>query len=202
MGVGTAMLIRLLASLLCGCWWTAEFARSSLREKPRVSDSDIIDSNIIDSDKGTSRLWDVSHLIAVFGIAVGFTNLGQVRTGTRFMGATGLALMLAGIILRSSAIATLGDYFTGKVRILSEHRLVRSGVYRYARHPAYSGALVAYLGLGLSFANWISFVLIFFPVLLAALRRIRVEEEALRQAFGKEYVEYSEKTKRLLPGIY
>lgn len=45
-------------------------------------------------------------------------------------------------------------------------------------------------------------MLIFFPVLFAALRRIQVEEEALRHAFGKEYVEYSDETKRLLPGIY
>ena len=185
------MLIRLLASVLCALWWIAEFTRS-LREKQPFSDS----------DRGTSRLWDTSHLIAVIGIAVGFTALGHLRTEERFIGLSGLALMLAGIVLRWSAITTLANYFTGKVQILDEHRLVRSGVYRHVRHPAYSGALLAYLGLGLSFVNWISFVLIFFPVLFAALRRIHVEEEVLRQAFGKDYAEYSDKTKRLLPWIY
>ena len=51
-------------------------------------------------------------------------------------------------------------------------------------------------------ANWISFFLIFFPVLLAALYRIRVEERVLKEAFGDEYDDYSRSTKRLVPGIY
>ena len=57
-------------------------------------------------------------------------------------------------------------------------------------------------GLGVSFVNWITFVLVFFPVLFAALRRMQVEEEALRLAFSKDYAECTNKTKRLLPGIY
>jgi hypothetical protein len=62
---GPAVLIPLVASILCACWWTAEFTRSSLRDKEPVSDS----------DKGTSRLWDARHLIAVIGMAVGFTHI-------------------------------------------------------------------------------------------------------------------------------
>ena len=186
------MLIRLLALMLCASWWIAEFTRSSLRDNEPVDDS----------DKGTSRLWDASHLIAVIGLAVGFTHLGYVPTAERFISVSGLALLVVGIVLRWRAIATLGRYFTGKVQILNEHRLVRSGVYRYVRHPSYLGALMAYFGLGVSFANWITFVLVFFPVLFAALRRMQVEEEALRQAFGKDYAEYMSKAKRLLPKIY
>jgi protein-S-isoprenylcysteine O-methyltransferase Ste14 len=186
------MTIRLLASIVCACWWVAEFTRSRLRDKKPLRDS----------DRGTSRLWDASHLLAVIGIVVGFTPLGQVRTGERYIEVSGLLLMFAGIILRGFAIFTLGKYFTGKVQILTEHRLVRDGLYRHIRHPAYTGALVAHLGLGLAFANWISFLLIFCPVLFAALRRIQVEEEVLREAFGREYTEYANKTKRLLPGIY
>jgi protein-S-isoprenylcysteine O-methyltransferase Ste14 len=36
----------------------------------------------------------------------------------------------------------------------------------------------------------------------ALLYRIHVEEMALTEAFGEEYLEYSRTTKRLLPGIY
>ena len=120
------MLIRLLALMLCASWWVTEFTRSLLRDKEPVDDS----------DKGTSRLWDASHLIALIGFAVGFTHLGYVPTADRFIGVSGLALTVAGIVLRWRAIATLGRYFTGKVQILKEHRLVRGGVYRYVRHPA------------------------------------------------------------------
>jgi protein-S-isoprenylcysteine O-methyltransferase len=186
------VLIRLLALILCASWWIAEFIRSSLRDNEPVDDL----------DKGTSRLWDASHLIAAIGFAVGFTHLGYVPTAERFIGVNGLALMAVGIVLRGCAIVTLGRYFTGKVQIVNEHHLVRSGVYRYIRHPSYLGALIAYFGLGVSFANWITFVLVFFPVLFAALRRMRVEEEALGQAFGKQYADYINTTNRLLPKIY
>jgi protein-S-isoprenylcysteine O-methyltransferase Ste14 len=36
----------------------------------------------------------------------------------------------------------------------------------------------------------------------ALMYRIHVEERALTEAFGNEYVDYSRVTKRLLPGIY
>lgn len=32
--------------------------------------------------------------------------------------------------------------------------------------------------------------------------RMRVEERALREAFGEEYVTYSRGTKRQIPGLY
>jgi len=76
---------------------------------------------------------------------------------------------------------------------------VKAGRYQHVRHPAYAGSLLAYLGMGLAFANC---VFIFFPVLLAALYRIRVEERVLKEAFGDEYGNYSRSTKRLVPRIY
>jgi len=36
----------------------------------------------------------------------------------------------------------------------------------------------------------------------ALLYRIHVEEMALTEAFGEDYLEYSRVTRRLLPGIY
>ncbi len=67
--------------------------------------------------------------------------------------------MIAGIIIRWTAIYTLDKYFTGTVLIKEDHRLIRNGLYKYLRHPAYTGALMAHLGLGLSFANWVSLFL-------------------------------------------
>jgi len=65
-------------------------------------------TRLSDSDKSTSQLWDASHLIAVIGMAVGFTQIGHVQTTEQFSGFGGLVLMLAGIALRWRAITTLG----------------------------------------------------------------------------------------------
>jgi protein-S-isoprenylcysteine O-methyltransferase Ste14 len=110
--------------------------------------------------------------------------------------------LLLGIIIRWTAIDTLRKFFTGTVLIKQDHRLIQSGMYRHLRHPAYTGALLAHLGLGLSFSNWISLGLGVAPLSAAALYRMHVEERALSEAFGEAYVSYSRSTKRLIPKLY
>lgn len=75
-------------------------------------------------------------------------------------------------------------------------------LYKHLRHPAYTGALIAHLGLGLSFSNWFSLALSVVPYLVAVMYRIHVEEQALSEAFGEEYRDYSKGTKRLIPKLY
>ena len=70
------------------------------------------------------------------------------------------------------------------------------------RHPAYTGALLAHLGLGLSFANGFSLAFSTIPFLVAAFYRMHVEDHALFNAFGDEYAKYASSTKRLIPKLY
>jgi protein-S-isoprenylcysteine O-methyltransferase len=96
----------------------------------------------------------------------------------------------------------LGRFFTVNVAIAADHRLIDSGPYRFIRHPSYAGALMAFLGLGLTIGNWVSLGLLLAPTLMVFQRRMDVEESALIQAFGTRYQDYMRRTKRLLPGIY
>jgi len=113
-----------------------------------------------------------------------------------------LALYAAGLALRWSAIIHLGRFFTVDVAIAEGHRVIDTGPYRFVRHPSYTGALLAFAGLGLLTGNAISLALFLAPITTAYLYRIRVEEAALRQAIGEPYVKYSARTARLLPGIF
>jgi protein-S-isoprenylcysteine O-methyltransferase Ste14 len=58
--------------------------------------------------------------------------------------------MLAGIALRQWSIRVLGRFFSTTVQVTSDQRIVTNGPYSVVRHPAYSGALLTLLGLGLS----------------------------------------------------
>jgi len=129
-------------------------------------------------------------------------GVGRIEAGVDLLGPIGLALLVTGIVIRFSAIHTLGTYFTSTVVIKNDHQLVRHGLYKYLRHPAYTGALLAHLGLGLSFSNWFSLGFSTIPYLVAAFYRMSVEDEALRAAFGEEYAHYAETTKRLIPKLY
>ena len=127
---------------------------------------------------------------------------------TRFPGNSSLytaiaaILILAGIGLRWWAIVTLGRFFSVDIALQEQHRVVQEGPYRWIRHPAYTGLLIIFLGMGIAFGNWVSLIPIVLPITTLFLCRIGVDESALFEEIGAAYLEYRKKTKRLLPGIF
>lgn len=111
-------------------------------------------------------------------------------------------LFLIGIALRWWAIIHLGRFFTVNVAIAADHRIVDDGPYKYVRHPSYTGALIAFIGLGIMLFNWLAAVVLVLPILFAFLWRVAIEERALLAAFGADYAAYRGRTKQLLPFIY
>jgi protein-S-isoprenylcysteine O-methyltransferase Ste14 len=186
------MMIPILATIVRALWIIVEYPYlRRFKVKP-----------LKNWDRNSAKLWDIANAIEPVGMLLGFTSIGRIHFRTTLIGSLGLALLLGGIIIRWSAVYTLGKYFTGTVVIKNDHRLIRSGLYKHLRHPAYTGALVAHLGLGLSFSNWFSLVLSCVPFLVAASYRIHVEERALEETFSEEYVTYAKSTKRLIPKLF
>jgi protein-S-isoprenylcysteine O-methyltransferase len=111
-------------------------------------------------------------------------------------------LTLAGLALRWYAIIYLGRFFTVNVAIAADHQLIDTGPYRRLRHPAYTGALLAFLGLALCAQNWASLAVIVIGTTAAFSYRMQVEEVALTGAFGDRYRQYMQRTWRLVPGLY
>ncbi|SHM46115.1 isoprenylcysteine carboxylmethyltransferase family protein [Chitinophaga sp. CF418] len=114
----------------------------------------------------------------------------------------GLGLIVAGMLFRFTAIYTLGRYFTVDVAIRADHKIVKSGMYRYLRHPSYLGMLISFFGNALAFNSWIAVLIGFLPVLGAVLYRMKIEEELLISNFGQEYLDYKKGTWRLIPFVY
>lgn len=114
----------------------------------------------------------------------------------------GEILMVTGIFFRWIIIQSLGKFFTVDVSIKEDHQIKKEGFYRWVRHPSYSFALLTFFGFGLFLNNWVSLLIAFVPTFLAFLYRIKVEEKVLIQQFGTEYLEYKEKTKKLIPFIF
>ena len=115
----------------------------------------------------------------------------------------GIALTVAGIAVRQWSISTLGHLFTRQVRIQEGHTVVTTGPYRLVRHPSYAAGLLSDFGFGLALGNWLSIVLLVAPILAVMIRRIGVEEEALRDGLGEGvYDQYAAGRARLIPGIW
>ena len=153
-------------------------------------------------DRHSAKLWDAANLIEVVGMILGFAGIGRIHVETNVIAGIGLSLLIIGFGVRGAAIIGLGKYFTGTVLIKHDHRLIRSGLYKYVRHPAYAGTLLAHLGLGLSFSNWFTLGFSSIPFIAAALYRMHVEERALQEAFGADYHDYARTAKRLIPKLY
>ena len=167
----------------------------------RVKHSKTEDSKEL--DKSSLRfLWTTIIICIFIGVFLGLSGIGFISAKSYLISKVGLLFIVLGLIVRWTAILTLKKYFTVNVYILKDHRIIDKGVYKFIRHPAYAGSLLSFLGLGLAFSNWLSTLVIFIPILIAFIYRIRVEEKALVQAFGEEYTNYSKATKRLVPMIY
>jgi len=156
-----------------------------------------------DADRGSLALiWVVilASIVAAFALARALPQLILGPAG--ICRAAGAAVFAAGTVVRWCAILTLGRFFTVNVAIAADHRLVDAGPYRLLRHPSYTGALLALLGLGLCLDNWASLALLMASASVVFLRRMRIEENALLGTFGERYRDYMRRTRRLIPFIY
>lgn len=114
---------------------------------------------------------------------------------------TGLATAALGQTLRVSAARTLGESFTFVVHTHPDQLVVRTGPYRFIRHPSYTGALICALGFCIAYGNWLS------PAMVAFLaggyvRRIPSEEKAMLEGLGDAYADYMARSKRLVPFVF
>ena len=78
--------------------------------------------------------------------------------------------------------------------------LVSDGVYRFVRHPQYTGLLLFTLGWILHWPSIITLAL--WPILVAAYVWLARQEEKQAEAeFGEEWRGYAAQTKRFVPGV-
>jgi protein-S-isoprenylcysteine O-methyltransferase Ste14 len=162
--------------------------------------------------KGATRIgrrgsWIVAVMACVIGANVAlylgphFVPAAAIRPAAAAF-AVGLAILLAGLVLRGWSFKALGQYFTFTVMVSSDQPVVTVGPYRVLRHPSYTGVLLACAGVGLAAANWIAFAGLTLLPLILILWRIHIEESALLGTLGDRYRTYAAEHKRLVPLIW
>jgi protein-S-isoprenylcysteine O-methyltransferase Ste14 len=113
----------------------------------------------------------------------------------------GAIVQVAFLFLAVWARRNLGRNWSGEVRISVDHQLVRSGPYRILRHPIYTAMLG--MSLGTAIASGQYHALLGIAILLVAyLRKTRLEEDILNTTFGAEYDAYRRETWALVPFVF
>jgi protein-S-isoprenylcysteine O-methyltransferase Ste14 len=147
-------------------------------------------------------LWPTIFLSITAAFWIGGSHPRNIFPGASWLATASLVCLVSGLAIRWIAILTLGKSFSANVAIHAAQTVHKTGLFRFVRHPSYTGMLLIFVAIGLATGNWVSFAIVIILPTAALLYRIHVEEAALRQAFGSEYIEYSQTTKRLIPGIY
>jgi protein-S-isoprenylcysteine O-methyltransferase Ste14 len=116
--------------------------------------------------------------------------------------ALGMTLLVAGAGLRWWSFWALGQYFTFSVDVSRDQQIVTRGPYRALRHPGYAGGLLAMIGIGVIYSNWVGLAGFALPSLAIIVWRIHIEENALLRTAGEPYRRYASHRKRLIPLIW
>lgn len=134
-------------------------------------------------------------------VAFRLPELAMPGSGRAYI-VVGVTVMWLGVSLRQWAVRTLGRFFTFKLIVQTDQRVVENGPYQVVRHPSYSGLLLSWLGTAIALGNWLSLALLTIPYAFALAHRIRVEEGLLRHGLGPDYERYAASRKRVVPGVW
>ncbi len=120
----------------------------------------------------------------------------------RWSAALALLLELAGLWLALGARIQLGFFSWEEKDGVHQQVLVRSGFYRFLRHPTYSGVLLALFAWPIAYEAWMSAVLTLIIGGGIAYYAIKWEEHDLIARWGDEYRKYREETDAVIPNLW
>jgi protein-S-isoprenylcysteine O-methyltransferase Ste14 len=134
-------------------------------------------------------------------------DIGPPVLATPFMPrSTVVVYLAAGLVAVGLAFAIwarlhIAENWSGRITVKEDHELVRTGPYRWIRHPIYTGLLLALGATVVAIDTWqaaIAFVLF----VISFVIKLFIEERVMTATFGEKYTEYSRETSRLVPGIW
>ena len=110
----------------------------------------------------------------------------------------GAALLSLGLAFSVWARLAIGANWSATVTVKEDHELVRTGPYRFVRHPIYTGLLLGFIGTAVARAEWRG-VLAVAIVFIALWRKLKLEERWMGEVFGETYAAYKSEVAALVP---
>jgi protein-S-isoprenylcysteine O-methyltransferase Ste14 len=174
--------------LVFNIYWTSESRKSKATKKSETQKSTLIHQIAMNMS-----------LVLLFAPIPGLVH--HFLPESNLVIAIGLGVQLIFIGLGVWARRHLGRNWSSTVRVAQEHELVRSGPYRFVRHPIYTAMLGMSIGTTIVAGQYhaVLGVLIMF---VAYMRKTRLEEIVMRQEFGAVYENYLRHSWALIPGIF
>lgn len=123
-------------------------------------------------------------------------NTGVFST---FLVAISLTAMFLGFVILAFSALALGKSLTPHPMPGKNAVLVTDGLYRFVKHPIYSGLILLAFGLTIA-GGFFPHSIFFFALVLLLNYKARFEEKLLASTYAG-YAEYSKKTGRFIPRL-
>lgn len=107
----------------------------------------------------------------------------------------GIGVSMVGLIVFVMAMKTMRESWRAGIDASQKTKIIKNGIYKISRNPAFLGFDLFYIGLTLSFCNPIHLVFLCFTIYMLHLQ-ILEEERFLPTVFGEEYLNYKKATNR------
>ena len=141
----------------------------------------------------------VQVLITVIGVIAsyrGYFAAGKIELLNIPLKIVGIGLVVFGFFLNYSA-----KHKSKLFEMVTENKLITTGVYSIVRNPVYSAVLLACTG-AVCISN--NLILFFIPVICWVYMTIFLkltEEKWLTDLYGQDYIEYCKKVNRCIPWL-
>jgi protein-S-isoprenylcysteine O-methyltransferase Ste14 len=110
-----------------------------------------------------------------------------------------MILVPLSVWLAWAAAWQLGKQWRYEAALSEDHELIRTGPYRWIRHPIYASMLGMTLATLTAWTWWPMAIASLVLFLLGAEVRIRAEDRLLAARFGAEFAEYRKNTRAFIP---
>jgi protein-S-isoprenylcysteine O-methyltransferase Ste14 len=185
----TAMLQIAAYAVLGVCWiaWSLAFVRPQRRSAGQKK-----------AVRAPSSLWGIVLVTLAYACEWAFIQpLGFHKSAGSL-----LASILIGppsVVLAWMATRHLDKQWRFEAALSENHELIKTGPYRWLRHPIYASMLGMLLATGLAKAWWPLLVAGVVFYVIGTEIRIHAEERLLASRFGTEYAEYRQKARAYVP---
>ncbi|MFQ5867329.1 MAG: methyltransferase family protein [bacterium] len=139
-------------------------------------------------------------LSSVFGINIPFLHIkGHLWASLLNLGdIAGLVICQTGSLLMLTGLVIMGVGWRKIYKAMRENQLVTDGLYKYIRHPQYSGLILITTGMLIQWPTILTILM--WPILLLAYWHLaKVEEREMEKRFGQQYLNYKRETGMFFP---
>lgn len=189
MRVSLLQLLAWMELLLCWVLWCFAFVKPSRQAKGQ--------KKVVSA---SSSRWGIGLVTLGFALVwmwmkpFGFEKSAAALVVSMVLGPFSVALAW-------SATRELGKQWRYEAALSADHELIRTGPYRFIRHPIYTSMFGMLMATGAAYTWWPMWVAGTIVFVIGTEIRVRAEDRLLAARFQKEFEAYREQVRAYIPLI-